>query len=294
VRLFVAIYPPADAVDHVTEFVAGLHVGRAYAAGVNTRLAPRETYHLTVAFLGEVPDAHLTAVEAAITAAVTSWHAHAARDLRRAARVAADDPRRAARGDLRGDAGVAAGDLRRAARGDLRGDAGDPGRAALGDLRRAARGSPATDADADADSGDLVVSAAAPRAETVKGSRKPRDRGDAGKAPQVWVGGGGRFGRGRFSVLWAGVHGETERLATLTRAVRRELRRARLPYDERPWKPHLTIARPGDRVDRAQLGADRAALAAYHGPPWSASELVLVRSHLGPKPSYDRLTGWPL
>jgi 2'-5' RNA ligase len=192
-------------------FVADLGVGKARAAGVNTRLAPRETYHLTVAFLGDVPDARLPDAEAAISAAVTSWHTHAARDLRRAARR---------------------------------------------ELRR--------------------------------------DRGEAGEAPLVWIAGGGRFGRGRLSVLWAGVHGETERLATLARAVRRELKRARLPYDEKPWKPHLTIARPGDRLDREQLGADRAALAAYHGPAWPASELVLVRSLLGPTPRYDRLAGWPL
>ncbi|HEY6593733.1 MAG TPA: 2'-5' RNA ligase family protein [Asanoa sp.] len=257
-RLFVAIYLPADSVDHLAAFVADLHVGKAQAAGVNPRLAPRETYHLTVAFLGDVPDARLPDAEAAISAAVTSWHTHAARDLRRAARR-----------DLQRDAGLAAGDPR-------------------AHTRRS--GAP----DAGADPADHVASAPGSPAGAAKGPRKPQDRGGAGKAPQVWIAGGGRFGRGRFSVLWAGVHGETERLAALTRAVRRELKRARLPYDERPWRPHLTIARPGDRLDRAQLGADRAALAAYRGPAWPASELVLVRSHLGPTPSYDRLTGWPL
>jgi RNA 2',3'-cyclic 3'-phosphodiesterase len=113
-------------------------------------------------------------------------------------------------------------------------------------------------------------------------------------APRVRVAGGGRFGRGRFAVLWAGLDGEVDALRALARTVRRELKRARLPYDDKPWKPHLTIARPGDRVDRAALDADRELLAGYAGPAWPASEMTLVRSHLGPRPTYDRLGTWPL
>jgi 2'-5' RNA ligase len=47
-------------------------------------------------------------------------------------------------------------------------------------------------------------------------------------------------------------------------------------------------------VDRADVDQDRATLADYLGPSWPATEVVLVRSHLGPRPRYDRLAAWPL
>ncbi|MFD0785905.1 2'-5' RNA ligase family protein, partial [Micromonospora azadirachtae] len=105
---------------------------------------------------------------------------------------------------------------------------------------------------------------------------------------------GGRFGRGRLTVLWVDVRGETEALATLARLIRSRLRSARLPYDEKPFRAHLTIARPGDRIDEADLDADRVTLDGYLGPEWPAAELLLMRSHPGPRPRYDRLAAWPL
>ena len=112
--------------------------------------------------------------------------------------------------------------------------------------------------------------------------------------PQLRLAGGGRFGRGRFALLWVGVNDDGEALSRLSRQVRRELKRDRLPYDDRPFKPHLTIARPGDRLDRAAVDADRAALAAYRGPAWPLRALQLVSSHLGPQPWYERLAEWSL
>ncbi|WBB65318.1 RNA 2',3'-cyclic phosphodiesterase [Micromonospora sp. WMMD812] len=119
-------------------------------------------------------------------------------------------------------------------------------------------------------------------------------REDRDSAPLLRLGGGGRFGRGRFTVLWVDVRGEAEALAVLARLIRSRLRAARLPHDDKPFRAHLTIARPGDRVDRADLDADRVALDGYQGPEWPATELLLVRSHLGPRPRYDRLAAWPL
>lgn len=106
------------------------------------------------------------------------------------------------------------------------------------------------------------------------------------------IGGGGRFGRGRFTVLWTGVHGDG--LPALSAAVRRQLRRARLPHDRKPFRPHLTLARPGDHVPPADIAADVAALHDYAGPPWTADRVLLIRSYLGPKPRYETLGGWPL
>lgn len=105
---------------------------------------------------------------------------------------------------------------------------------------------------------------------------------------------GGRFGRGRFTVLWAGVDGDLAGLHALHAAVRRELRRARLPYDHRPYRPHLTLARPGERISREAVDADRETLYDYLGPTWPVTKIVLVRSQLGPRPQHHRLAAWPL
>ncbi|MGW4501803.1 RNA 2',3'-cyclic phosphodiesterase [Micromonospora sp. NPDC004336] len=113
-------------------------------------------------------------------------------------------------------------------------------------------------------------------------------------APRLRLAGGGRFGRGRFTVLWVDLGGEVEQLRVLARLIRSRLRHARLPYDEKPFRPHLTVARPGDRVPEVDVTADVATLGGYAGPEWPAAELVLVRSHPGPRPTYDRLAAWPL
>ncbi|MFU8852221.1 RNA 2',3'-cyclic phosphodiesterase [Micromonospora sp. SL1-18] len=113
-------------------------------------------------------------------------------------------------------------------------------------------------------------------------------------SPRLRLGGGGSFGRGRFTVLWVDLQGDVEGLAVLARLIRFGLRRSKLPHDEKPFRAHLTIARPGDRIDRADVLADRETLHAYVGPEWAAEELVLVRSHQGPRPTYDRLAAWSI
>jgi 2'-5' RNA ligase len=117
-------------------------------------------------------------------------------------------------------------------------------------------------------------------------------RAAAGPPVSLRLAGGGRFGRGRFTVLWVGVEGDG--LDDLARRVRREIKKTRLPYDNRPFRPHLTVARPGDKLDRTVIEADRSSLVSYEGPSWPITEISLMRSHLGPKPTYDRLGGWPL
>lgn len=113
-------------------------------------------------------------------------------------------------------------------------------------------------------------------------------------APRIRLAGGGRFGRGRFTVLWTGLAGDVGALGALNMASRRELKQARLPHDWRPFRPHVTVARPGDRVDRAAVEADRETLDGYLGPSWPVTEMVLMRSHLGPRPTYERVATWPL
>jgi 2'-5' RNA ligase len=174
VRLFVGIDPPAPAQDHLAQTIAGLAV---VAAGA--RVTARTLWHVTLAFIGEVPDERLP--------------------------VAVDA------------------------------------------LDRAVEGQPPV---------------------------------------SLRIAGGGRFGRGQFTILWAGVHGD---LRPLRRAVTAALKAARLPYDDKRFHPHLTLARPGDRVPAEEVQQDVGTLAGYEGPQWTVEQLCLVRSYLGPKPVYETL-----
>jgi 2'-5' RNA ligase len=178
VRLFVAVYPSTEALDDVERTVEALQL--AHLEGVNPRVTARALWHVTLAFLGEVPDTKVP---------------EAARALDRAA----ETPVR----------------------------------------------------------------------------------------PTLRCAGGGRFGRGRFTLLWAGVGGDVEALTRMSRAVRRELRASRVRFDEKRFAPHLTIARPGDRVPASVIAADLATLAAYRGPSWMPTKIELVASHLGPQPRHE-------
>jgi len=188
VRLFVAAYPPAAAVDDLAARIDDLRVGKAAAAGVNARLAARPLWHVTVAFLGDV-----------------------------------DEKRR--------DAAIAAIDR------------------------------VAVESDA---------------------------------VPVLRLAGGGTFGRGNFTTMWVGLAGDVVGLDSLAGTVRARLRRAHLRYDRKPFRPHLTIARPGQRLSRDEIDTDVATLASYTGPTWSLTELVLVESHQGPRPTHEPLHRAPL
>jgi 2'-5' RNA ligase len=105
--------------------------------------------------------------------------------------------------------------------------------------------------------------------------------------------GGGRFGsRRRPQVAWAGVAGDVAPLVDLAGRLADVARSLRLAVEDRPYRPHLTLGRwrpgrpaDGDLVDR---------LADYRGPSWPVTEVRLLESHLGPKPTYDTLAAWPV
>lgn len=188
-RLFVATYPSTDALADLETTVRGLGVSKAAAAGTNVRVTSRSLWHITLAFLGEVPDERLIDATRAIDHATDSF-----------------------------------------------------GRA----------------------------------------------------HPRLSVAGGGRFGRGRFTVLWAGVRDDTHGLTALSTAVMNELKHVRLPYDQEKFHPHLTLARPGDRVPSGVVAEDIATLDAYEGPRWTCNEIFLVASHLGPRPTHEAVHVSPL
>jgi len=188
-RLFVAIDPPPEAVADLAAVVDSLEVSRANAPGRSTRVSARSRWHVTLAFLGDVPARRTDQAAAALAAAVSA------------------------------------------------------------------------------------------------GARGPID---------VRFAGGGTFGRRRFAILWAGIAGDVAALSALCASVREELKRARLPYDPKPFRAHLTLARPGDRIPPEALAADVATLASYVGPMWTVDAVHLVASELGPDPKHTRLATLPL
>jgi RNA 2',3'-cyclic 3'-phosphodiesterase len=188
-RLFVAAYPPEPALAHLAAVVAATHLGRAEAAGINARLAARDRWHITLAFLGEVDPARISDAQDALGKAVAGWQP---------------------------------------------------------------------------------------------------------PAPRLRLAGGGRFGRGKFTILWTGIAGDVAPMTDLAKAVRRQLKRARLPFDPKPFRPHLTLARPSGRLSPTEVAADLATLGGYQGPPWTVNELRLVRSRMGPNPVYEPLATFAL
>ena len=91
-------------------------------------------------------------------------------------------------------------------------------------------------------------------------------------------------GAGQFSrrALWLGVSGEVDVLRATARAV---------TFERRPYRPHLTVARLRGGVDAAPAVES---LTTYAGPVWTAGTVHLVRSRLGPSPSYEDVASWTL
>ena len=108
---------------------------------------------------------------------------------------------------------------------------------------------------------------------------------------ELALGGAGRFGD---RVLWTRVRAP-DRLRALAASVTAAARRVRIDVDDRPYRPHLTLARgrPG-----ADLRPVVEALRGFTGTPWTADALHLVRSRLGAGPggtaAHEVVATWPL
>jgi 2'-5' RNA ligase len=104
---------------------------------------------------------------------------------------------------------------------------------------------------------------------------------------EIELGDIGVFKRGpRVRVVWMGLRKGVGEAISLAAHVAAESERAGLAPEERPFQPHLTLARARDR-DGAEL-PPLPALPALE--PWRASELVLYSSHLGrPAAVYEPL-----
>ena len=101
---------------------------------------------------------------------------------------------------------------------------------------------------------------------------------------ELRLAGSGDFGRG--GPVWVGVEGDRTRLSSLAGDVAQACRDLGVDVERRPYRPHLTVGRRG-RPDPARL-------AAYAGPSWTAAEVELVASRLGPPVEHRVLERLPL
>lgn len=101
-------------------------------------------------------------------------------------------------------------------------------------------------------------------------------------ASSLVIAGSGSFGR----TTWAGVRHEAW-LSELARTAQ-----AALHTTDRRFHAHVTVARR--RGLRAADDPVIATLKDYVGPTWLPAELLLVRSHLGPRSHYEPVASLPL
>ncbi|MDI5969609.1 RNA 2',3'-cyclic phosphodiesterase [Streptomyces sp. SL13] len=109
----------------------------------------------------------------------------------------------------------------------------------------------------------------------------------------------GRFGA---TVLWAAVTGETAALSRLAASVTEGARHAGIALEDRPFRPHLTLARARPDATPDDLRSLAAELAPVTSAPWTADRLQLIRSHArsssrrpgGAGPRYETVGQWEL
>ncbi|MCD0447686.1 RNA 2',3'-cyclic phosphodiesterase [Actinocorallia sp. API 0066] len=102
--------------------------------------------------------------------------------------------------------------------------------------------------------------------------------------------GSGSFPARNPRVLWTGLHGDLAPLTSLAGACADAGSRLGLPTPDRPFQPHLTLARtrtPGDLTTPAAL------LHPLTGTPWTTAAFTLVHSHF-PHPGTTPLHTFPL
>ena len=97
-------------------------------------------------------------------------------------------------------------------------------------------------------------------------------------------------GTKRPRVLWAGLHGDTRRLVALHGQLNRTLADAGFAPDVKPFRAHLTLGRPRDRVDARCLADAMAHAGAYAPIGLPVAAVTLYKSRLTPAgPVYTRL-----
>lgn len=99
----------------------------------------------------------------------------------------------------------------------------------------------------------------------------------AHRPPRLALHGSGHFDE---RVLWSGIEGDLDELHTLAAEVRTAAEGCGITLEERPLRPHLTLAR-ARRGDSTSAGEIAAGLAGFTGQGWQAERLHLVGSNFG-------------
>ena len=107
----------------------------------------------------------------------------------------------------------------------------------------------------------------------------------------------GGFGGTRLRVLWVGLEGDVEELASLAARVEGALAPLGFPREGRPFAAHLTLARVPDQAPPAERRRLSELLERYRLPPQPSmvlTEVLLMQSVLGPGGSvYHQLASFP-
>ena len=111
------------------------------------------------------------------------------------------------------------------------------------------------------------------------------ERSVRGHGPlRLSVNGSGTFGSGKKPrVLWLGLTGELDALSVLQASVSREVAAIGFEPENRPFAPHLTLARARDPRGDPGLVRAREALADLELGGSKVTRLTLYRSELSPK-----------
>jgi len=108
----------------------------------------------------------------------------------------------------------------------------------------------------------------------------------------------GRFpASGAPQVAWLGIGQGAAEMTALAEAMRRGLAARALPFDAKPFRPHLTLARVRENADRDSVRAIAATLASARVRPlrFNADTVAVVESVLSPRgPRYTSLATVPL
>ncbi len=122
------------------------------------------------------------------------------------------------------------------------------------------------------------------------------ERAVAGVAPfSFQIGGAGVFpDQRRPRVLWLGMNGDVPRLLSFQQELEGELGTVGFPAEERPFRPHLTLARIKSARGLAGLEKVLEKREEYGAGEFTASGIGLLRSELTPRGAvYTRFKWFP-
>ena len=117
---------------------------------------------------------------------------------------------------------------------------------------------------------------------------------------ELRLAGFGTFGlKASPRVLWASVDGNLKQLNVLQADVESEISPLGFPAENRPYAPHVTIARQYSGSSPFRLDAVQSAFpfqapdSKDGGLAWTVDRIVLYRSHLGRSPMYEPIRTYP-